>query len=123
MRLARPIQALLRGGSSLGGARPKAHVLDEGARVAIAKFPSPANDEWDVMRWEAVALALAREAGILVPHSTLHLIDGKVVLIVDRFDRRGGQRVGYVSAMTMLEATDGDEGCYLDIAASSSAIP
>jgi serine/threonine-protein kinase HipA len=110
------LRMLLRGGSSLGGARPKAHVLDEAARVAIAKFPSPTSDEWDVMRWEAVALALAREAGILVPRWTLHLIDRKAVLIVDRFDRMGGRRVGYVSAMTMLEATDGDEGSYLDIA-------
>jgi len=110
------LQTLLRGGSSLGGARPKAHVLDKAAQAGIAKFPSPTNDEWDVMRWEAVALALAREAGISVPHWALRLIDGKAVLIVNRFDRRGDQRVGYVSAMTMLEATDGDEGSYLDIA-------
>jgi serine/threonine-protein kinase HipA len=110
------LQILLRGGSSLGGARPKAHVLDEAGRVAIAKFPSPANDDWDVMRWEAVALTLAREAGISVPNSNVHPVDGKAVLIVDRFDRRAGQRIGYVSAMTMLEAADGDQGSYLDIA-------
>ncbi|MGI8439338.1 MAG: type II toxin-antitoxin system HipA family toxin [Thermoleophilaceae bacterium] len=110
------LHTLLRGGSSLGGARPKAHVLDQAGRVGIAKFPSPTNDEWDVMRWEAVALTVAREAGISVPDSKLELIDGKAVLIVNRFDRRDRQRVGYVSAMTMLEATDGDEGSYLDIA-------
>ena len=110
------IDALLHGGSSLGGARPKAHVLDGAGRVAIAKFPSPANDDWDVMRWEAVALTLAERAGIAVPGFTLHTIAKKAVLIVDRFDRRGEQRVGYVSAMTMLEATDGDDGSYLDIA-------
>jgi serine/threonine-protein kinase HipA len=110
------LQTLLRGGSSLGGARPKAHVLLSGDRVAIAKFPSPASDEWDVIRWEAVALALAREAGISVSPSTLQRVDGKAVLIVDRFDRRNGRRVGYVSAMTMLEAVDGDQGSYLDIA-------
>jgi hypothetical protein len=45
-------------GSSLGGARPKAHVLDTDGRLAIAKFPSPQADEWDVIRWEAVALTL-----------------------------------------------------------------
>ncbi|HEY5193277.1 MAG TPA: HipA domain-containing protein [Solirubrobacteraceae bacterium] len=110
------LRTLLRGGSSLGGARPKAHVLDQSGRVAIAKFPSPANDEWDVIRWEGIALTLARDAGISVPPFALHIIDGKAVLIVDRFDRRGARRVGYVSAMTMLEATDGDEGSYLDIA-------
>jgi serine/threonine-protein kinase HipA len=110
------LRMLLRGGSSLGGARPKAHVLDEEGRVAIAKFPSAASDEWDVMRWEAVALALARMAGIRVPDWTLHLIDAKPVLIVDRFDRASDLRIGYVSAMTMLEASDGDQGSYLEIA-------
>lgn len=109
------LRRLLRGGSSLGGARPKAHVADGQARLAIAKFPSPA-DDWDVTRWESVALTLARAAGISVSDSALHEIDGKAVLIVDRFDRRGEIRVGYVSAMSMLEATDGDSGCYLDIA-------
>jgi len=109
------LRRLLRGGSSLGGARPKAHVVDAEGRLAIAKFPRP-DDDWDVMRWEAVALALARAAGVWVPIFNLHEIDGKAVLIVDRFDRGDGLRVGYVSAMTMLEATDGDGGCYLDIA-------
>lgn len=109
------LRMLLRGGSSLGGARPKAHVLDAEGRVAIAKFPSPATDEWDVMRWEAVALALARAAEIRVPDSTLYLIDAKPVLIVDRFDRAGDLRIGYVSAMTMLEANDGGVGSYLEI--------
>jgi len=110
------LQALLHGGSSLGGARPKAHVLDADGGIAIAKFPSPTADEWDVMRWEWVALQLARQAGLWVPDSRLHVIDDKPVLVVDRFDRVGARRLGYVSAMTMLEATDGDEGSYLDIA-------
>ncbi|CAN5572646.1 HipA domain-containing protein [soil metagenome] len=110
------LQALLDGGSSLGGARPKAHVLGGDGRVAIAKFPSPAADEWDVMRWEWVALQLARQAGIRVPDSKLHVVDDKPVLVVDRFDRVGSRRLGYVSAMTMLEAADGDQGSYLDIA-------
>lgn len=110
------LQTLLHGGSSLGGARPKAHVVDASGRVAIAKLPSPASDEWDVIRWEGVALELARKAGISVPDATVHTVDGKAVLVVDRFDRRDGQRIGYVSAMTMLEAADGDAGSYLDVA-------
>jgi serine/threonine-protein kinase HipA len=113
---AETLRALLRGGSSLGGARPKAHVLDRHGRVSIAKFPSPANDDWDVMRWEAVALRLAAKAGVRVPPSALHEIDGRPVLVVDRFDRAGEQRIGYVSAMTMLEATDGEQASYTDIA-------
>ncbi len=110
------LRTLLRGGSSLGGARPKAHVLDSGHRAAIAKFPSRSGDDWDVMRWESVALRLARAAGIRVPDCTLHTIDGKAVLIVDRFDRATDLRIGYVSAMTMLEANDGDRRSYLEIA-------
>jgi serine/threonine-protein kinase HipA len=110
------LRALLRGGSSLGGARPKAHVLDEHGKVAIAKFPQAAGDEWEVTRWESVALELAGAAGIRVPESKLHVIDGKAVLIVERFDRVGAIRVGYVSAMTMLEAHDRDRGSYLEIA-------
>jgi len=113
---AQELRTLLRGGGSLGGARPKAHVVAADGRIAIAKFPSVAADEWDVIRWEHVALRLARDAGIRTPHSALHLIDGKPVLVIDRFDRSDSRRVGYVSAMTMLEATDGDDGSYLDIA-------
>jgi serine/threonine-protein kinase HipA len=110
------LATLLRGGSSLGGARPKAHVLDPRGRISIAKFPSPSNDEWDVMRWEAVALQLARNAGMDAAASALHTIDGKPVHIVDRFDRAGERRIGYVSALTMLERTDGEGGSYLEIA-------
>ncbi|HEY6889321.1 MAG TPA: type II toxin-antitoxin system HipA family toxin [Solirubrobacter sp.] len=110
------LRTLLRGGSSLGGARPKAHVIDADGHLAIAKFPSPATDEWDVIRWEAVALELARAAGLDVPAAGLHLIDGRPVLVIDRFDRAGTRRIGYVSAMTMLEAADGEAGSYLDIA-------
>ena len=110
------LRTLLRGGSSLGGARPKAHVIDADGRLAIAKFPSPASDEWDVIRWEAVALELARAAGLAVPAARVHLIDGRPVLVVDRFDRFGTRRIGYVSAMTMLETADGEPGSYLDIA-------
>lgn len=111
------LRDLLRVGSSLGGARPKAHVIDAEGRVAIAKFPSARYDTWNVMAWEKVSLDLARAAGIRVPDSELLRIGGRGVLIVNRFDREGARRVGYVSAMTMLESTDGDVGSYIDIAA------
>jgi serine/threonine-protein kinase HipA len=110
------VRDLLRAGSSLGGARPKAHVLLPDGRIAMAKFPSVTNDEWDVMRWEAVALDLAARSGIATPPWDIHEIDGKGVLIVTRFDRNGDRRIGYVSAMTMLEAVDGDDRSYIDIA-------
>ncbi len=113
---AEELRELLHAGSSLGGVRPKAHVLDR-SRLAIAKFPSR-TDEWNVIAWEKVALQLARAAGVRVPDSQLLEIEGRNVLIVDRFDRENGARVGYVSAMTMLEANDHETFNYVDIASA-----
>jgi serine/threonine-protein kinase HipA len=113
---AEDLRLLLEGGSSLGGARPKAHVLDRDGRLGIAKFPAPQGDDWDVIAWEAVALSLAREAGIAVPEFELHRIAGRPVLVVRRFDRGTAGRIGYVSAMTLLEARDGEGSSYIEIA-------
>lgn len=109
------LRILLRAGSSLGGARPKAHVRAPDGQVAIAKFPSASSDTWNVMAWEKTALDLAALAGITVPVSTLITVAGRHVLVIDRFDRDGTRRIGYVSALTMLEARDGDTGSYTDI--------
>jgi serine/threonine-protein kinase HipA len=92
-------------------------VVDGDGRVAIAKFPSVSWDTWNVMAWEKVALDLARDAGITVPRSQLLRVAGRPVLIVERFDRRDGARVGYASALTMLQAGYGDRRSYLEIAA------
>ncbi len=110
------LRLLLRAGSSLGGARPKAHVVDQTGDLAIAKFPSAVKDEWDVIAWEATALSLAEKAGLTVPVHHLHRLDGTNVLVIKRFDRRARRRVGYRSAMTVLEARDGDQRSYLEIA-------
>lgn len=114
------LERLVHAGGSLGGARPKAHVRTHDGRLAIAKFPSSSRDSWDVITWEWVALELAARAGVSVPaHQLLQLAD-RNVLIVERFDRVGTgddmRRVGYLSAMSMLEASDGDRASYLDIA-------
>ena len=93
-------------------------MIDQNGRISIAKFPSARNDTWNVMAWEKVALDLAQAAGIRVPGSRLLRISGRSVLVVERFDRQAGQRVGFASAMTMLEASEGDVGSYLDIAAT-----
>jgi serine/threonine-protein kinase HipA len=111
------LRLLVQAGSSLGGARPKAHVVDGDGRVALAKFPSVSWDTWNVMAWEKVALDLARDAGITVPRSQLLQVAGRPVLIVERFDRRDGTRIGYASALTMLQAGYGDRRSYLEIAA------
>ena len=108
------VKALLDAGTgSLGGARPKASVQDDGA-LLIAKFPHH-SDEWDVMAWEKTALDLAERCGIRVP--ARHLIDvgGRSVLVLDRFDRAERQRIGYISAMTMLGRQDGDRADYLEV--------
>lgn len=111
------LERLFRAGGSLGGARPKAHVLDRSGRLAIAKFPSSERDAWNVMAWEKVAFDLARASGLIVPDSRLLRLAERSVHIIDRFDRTAeGHRIGYVSALTMLEAWDGDERSYLEIA-------
>ncbi|MGH2880095.1 MAG: type II toxin-antitoxin system HipA family toxin [Solirubrobacteraceae bacterium] len=110
------LRVLLRGGSSLGGARPKAHVRCDDGSLGIAKFPRAEHDGWDVIRWEHVALTLASRAGVNVPRHELVSVGGRPVLIVRRFDRDTTRRIGYVSAMTMLEARDGDTRSYLELA-------
>ncbi len=109
------VKALLDAGTgSLGGARPKASVA-EGEHLAIAKFPHPA-DEWDVMVWEATALDLAHRCGVDVPVRRVVRVGGRTALVLRRFDRTGVERVGYLSAMSLLSAQDGDSRDYLEVA-------
>jgi serine/threonine-protein kinase HipA len=109
------IKTLLDAGTgSLGGARPKASVRDD-ERLLIAKFPHHA-DAWSVIAWEKTALDLAEAAGIPVPGRRLVGIEGNPVLLLDRFDREGVHRIGYISAMTLLEAQDGQPHDYTEIA-------
>jgi serine/threonine-protein kinase HipA len=109
------LRLLLAPGSSLGGARPKASVRDEGGCLSIAKFPAR-SDDYDVVRWEAVALTLASQAGIEVPDFRLEMVTDKPVLLLRRFDREEGQRRPFLSAMSMLGAVDGDQRSYMEIA-------
>lgn len=112
----RDLADLIDAGSSLGGARPKAAVISSAGSLTIAKFPRPGSDEWDTPSWEEVQLRLARRAGISVASSELLPIAGRHVLLVDRFDRQGANRIGFASALTVLEATDGERRSYLEIA-------
>ena len=73
------------------------------------QVPEHRRAEWNVTAWERVALTLAERPGSMYPAPTLFSVAGRDVLIVERFDRRGPERVGYASAMTMLEAADGDQ--------------
>lgn len=112
------VKELLDAGSgSLGGARPKASVLDQEDRLYVAKFPHR-DDEWDVMAWECVALDLAEKAGIQTPtHDLVSVSDSERVLLLQRFDRTElGHRIPYISAMTALSATDGQWHDYSEVA-------
>lgn len=108
------VRLLLAPGSSLGGARPKASVRDHDGALAIAKFPDAA-DSIDVIRWERVMLALAERAGITVSDARLQPVGDSVVLIVRRFDRHGDDRVPFLSAMSLLDAADGEQRSYVEI--------
>ena len=109
------LRLLLAPGSSLGGARPKASVRDADGRLAVAKFPAP-GDEWDVVRWEAVVLDLAESAGIDVPRRRLERVNGRPVLLLDRFDRAmHGHRVPFLSAMAALGAADHEMHSYMEL--------
>ena len=109
------LRLLLAPGVSLGGARPKALVVDQNDRLLIAKFPSP-TDDWPVPRWEATAMTLARAAGINVPPSELHEVHGRPVFVMRRFDRdEAKQRLPFISAMTALGASDGDVRSYIEL--------
>lgn len=104
-------------GSSLGGARPKAAVMDEQGRLCIAKFPSR-HDTHDIGAWETVVHRLAGKAGIEVAEARqLGMGDEGHTFLVRRFDRTGtGGRRAYVSAMTLLQRQDGELGAsYLEI--------
>src|SRR5262245_40828674 len=107
------LRLLLAPGSSLGGARPKASVRDRDGHLSIAKFPQK-GDEIDTVRWEALALALAAKAGITVPTWRLEEVAGRPVLLLRRFDRAPDQRLPFLSAMSMLGATDNETRSYLE---------
>jgi len=106
---------LLAPGSSLGGARPKASVIDRDGELAIAKFPQH-GDLTRVTLWEAVALQLAAYAGIPTSRWRVESVAGQEVLLVRRFDRRNNVRVPFLSAMSILNATDNEPHSYLEIA-------
>lgn len=109
------LRLLLAPGSSLGGARPKASIRDKDGSLAIAKFPKK-DDEFNVVVWEAVTLTLAKQAGIRVPLYRLETICEKSVLIISRFDRKDGERIPFLSSMSMLGARDNEQHSYLEMA-------
>ena len=111
---------LLHPGTSLGGARPKASIIDEDGSLTVAKFPSR-KDDYDVAQWEHFCHAIGRKAGLNVAET--RTIDGDEyhILLSKRFDRTtDGKRRHFASALTLLGLTDGDNEStgygYTDIA-------
>ena len=114
------IEQLVQPGSSLGGARPKASVIDENKILHIAKFPSR-KDDYDTGLWEHFSHLLAKKAGIHAAETRVIFTNDKYhTLLSRRFDRKeDGKRIHFASAMTLLGLNDGDNANtghgYLDI--------
>jgi serine/threonine-protein kinase HipA len=109
------LKLLLEPGSSLGGARPKASVLDNDGKLSVAKFPKH-DDLVPTVDWESVALSLAAKAGIPVPVWRMEKVGTRHVLLLQRFDRDNGRRIPFLSAMSMLAGEDNEQHSYLEIA-------
>ena len=108
------LRLLFAPGSSLGGARPKASVRDQHGRLVVAKFPRR-DDEFNTVVWEAVALGLAKKAGIAVPAGRVEAVANKSVLLLRRFDRDGARRIPFLSAMSMLGSRNNETRSYMEI--------
>ena len=111
---------LVHPGTSLGGARPKAGVMNDEGRICVAKFPSR-NDDYDVGLWEHLSHLLAKEAGVEAAETSVIETGKKYhALLSKRFDRTvEGRRKHFASALTLLGLTDGCDAKtgngYLDI--------
>ena len=114
------LAVLMAPGSSLGGARPKANILDEYGNLWIAKFPSK-NDTIDKGAWEFLAYRLAINCGIEMAPSRIENITGNYhTFFTQRFDRIRKERIHFSSAMTMTgnneDTIRNSSASYLDIA-------
>ena len=111
---------LIHPGTSLGGARPKASVIDEDGWLTVAKFPSR-KDDYVVAQWEHFCHLMGRKAGLNVAETRTVMGEEYHVLLSKRFDRTPeGRRIHFASALTLLGVTDGDNAStgfgYTDIA-------
>lgn len=110
------LKLLFDAGSSLGGARPKANVIDEDGNMWIAKLQSK-NDYSSTEQWEKVTHDLAELCELNVPEAQLLSFSGKHVFLIKRFDRDKVKRIHFASAMTFVNGIDGtNDFGFLDIA-------
>lgn len=115
-RLREWLRVLVAPGASLGGARPKANIIENDGSLWIAKFPAR-DDSEDIGAYEKLIHDLARESGIDVPESRLVRVgDGYHTFMVKRFDRELDSRRFFSSAMPLLHRTDSEDASYLELA-------
>lgn len=101
------LNMLIAPGSSLGGARPKANIVDKDGNLWIAKFPTN-HDSRDMGAWEALTAELAKQSGIKMAECHAQRFSSKQhTFLTKRFDREGKKRIHFASAMTLLGYTDG----------------
>ncbi len=95
-------------GSSIGGARPKALIAENGTKY-IAKF-SATNDLYSVVKAEFIAMRLAKLAGLNVAPVKMVKAANKDVVLIERFDRihngKDWTRKSMVSALTLFGLDD-----------------
>jgi len=114
------LDQLIDPGTSLGGARPKANVIDADGKLYVAKFPSKKDLE-NTELIEHFAHHLAATAGINVAKTrTIKISKDRDLLLSERFDRTAdGKRIHFASAMSLLGLDDGAGSTtgngYLDI--------
>lgn len=113
------LHLLMAPGSSLGGARPKANVIDLDGNLLIAKFPSK-NDERDSGAWEYISYQMAIDFGIRMSNCRAEIFSrDQHTFLTNRFDRVGEDRIHFASAMTLLGYKDGHDhnqgGSYLEL--------
>lgn len=97
------LEAALEHGTTIGGARPKATLIGADGVQYLAKFPSSTDRLFSYVNAEATMLALAGQTGIRVPGSQVTNVNGKEVLLVERFDRpSAGGRRHTLSALTLV---------------------
>ncbi len=125
------LRLLVAPGASLGGARPKATVVDPEGHLWIAKLAS-VRDRYGVGAWELVVNRLAERSGLRVPLADARTFGGSEhTFMTRRFDRRTlDDRIHFASAMTLTGHADGDDATsgasYLEIAEvimSQGAVP
>lgn len=117
------LEEALRHGTSIGGARPKAQLLDRDRKL-IAKFSS-SRDTHNVVKGEFVAMRLAKIIGLNVAEVALAEVEGKDILLVERFDRvKAGNawlRKPMISSLT-LQGLDENAARYASYPATAEVL-